>query len=88
MSGIVGIANLDKAPIDRELLLRMTEFMSYRGPNVLTAILARDDAISRYFKLHELLTQGSAIDVRVFKKRELAAEWLGVPVALLEKQVG
>jgi len=62
--------------------------LSYRGPNVLTAILARDDAISRYFKLHELLTQGSAIDVRVFKKRELAAEWLGVPVALLEKQVG
>ena len=33
MSGIVGIANLDKAPIDRDLLLRMTEFMSYRGPN-------------------------------------------------------
>jgi|KBSMisStaDraftv2_1062788.scaffolds.fasta_scaffold656535_1 hypothetical protein len=35
-----------------------------------------------------LLTQGSAINVRLFEKRELAAEWLGVPVALLEKQVG
>jgi asparagine synthase (glutamine-hydrolysing) len=33
MSGIVGIINLDGAPVDRDLLRRMTEFMSYRGPD-------------------------------------------------------
>ncbi len=33
MSGIVGIFNLDGAPVDRELLTRMTDFMSSRGPD-------------------------------------------------------
>jgi len=33
MSGIVGIINIDGASIDRALLSRMTEFMSYRGPD-------------------------------------------------------
>ena len=59
--------------------------LSYQGPDVLTAVLAREDAIARYFKMHALLTQGSSIEARIFKKRELAAEWLGVPVALLKK---
>jgi asparagine synthase (glutamine-hydrolysing) len=31
MSGIAGIFNLDGAPIDRQLLQRMTDFMAYRG---------------------------------------------------------
>lgn len=33
MSGIVGIINLDGAPVDQQLLRQMTEFMSYRGPD-------------------------------------------------------
>lgn len=33
MSGIVGIINLDGAPVDRSLLHRMTQFMAYRGPD-------------------------------------------------------
>jgi asparagine synthase (glutamine-hydrolysing) len=33
MSGIVGIINLDGAAADRELLGRMTDFMSFRGPD-------------------------------------------------------
>ena len=33
MSGIVGLINLDGQPVDRQLLLQMTEFMSYRGPD-------------------------------------------------------
>jgi len=32
MSGIVGMVNLAGAPIDRELLWRCTDFLSYRGP--------------------------------------------------------
>jgi asparagine synthase (glutamine-hydrolysing) len=33
MSGIVGIVNLDGAPVDRALLGRMTDFMTFRGPD-------------------------------------------------------
>ncbi len=33
MSGIVGIINLNGAPVDRELLGRMTDFMTFRGPD-------------------------------------------------------
>jgi asparagine synthase (glutamine-hydrolysing) len=33
MSGIVGLFNLDGAPVDRSLLQRMTEFMTFRGPD-------------------------------------------------------
>jgi asparagine synthase (glutamine-hydrolysing) len=33
MSGIVGIFNLDGAPVDRELLRRMTASMAFRGPD-------------------------------------------------------
>ena len=32
MSGIVGIINLDGAPIDRDLLSSMTDYMAFRGP--------------------------------------------------------
>jgi asparagine synthase (glutamine-hydrolysing) len=33
MSGIVGIINLDGAPVDRNLLEQMTQFMAVRGPD-------------------------------------------------------
>ena len=33
MSGIVGIVNLDGAPIDRDQLLQMTDYMGFRGPD-------------------------------------------------------
>ncbi|HEX6043487.1 MAG TPA: asparagine synthase-related protein [Pyrinomonadaceae bacterium] len=33
MSGIVGIVNFDGAPIDRELLERLTKSMTFRGPD-------------------------------------------------------
>lgn len=33
MSGIVGIVNLDGAPIDRDLLTSLTESMTFRGPD-------------------------------------------------------
>ena len=33
MSGIVGIVNLDGAPVDRRLLGRMTDYLSFRGPD-------------------------------------------------------
>ena len=33
MSGIVGIVNFDGAPVDRDLLTRLTESMTFRGPD-------------------------------------------------------
>ncbi len=33
MSGIVGVVNIDGAPIDRDLLSRLTDYLSFRGPD-------------------------------------------------------
>ena len=55
-------------------------FLSYAGrPPVKSAILT----LAHYSKLHEMLTRGSSIKVRIFEEREAAAKWLGVPVELL-----
>src|ERR1700746_1087393 len=59
--------------------------LSYAGhPPVKSAILARDSTMIHYARLHALLTQGSPITVRVFKDRQEAADWLGVPIERLE----
>ena len=41
MSGIVGIVNLDGAPIDRDLLTRLTESMTFRGPDSQLIVIDR-----------------------------------------------
>jgi asparagine synthase (glutamine-hydrolysing) len=33
MSGIVGILNIDGAPIDQRLLRQLTDFLAFRGPD-------------------------------------------------------
>lgn len=59
--------------------------LSYAGhPPVKSAILATDSTMIHYARLHALLTQGSPINVRVFKDRQEAADWLGVPHERLE----
>jgi len=58
--------------------------LSYAGhPPVKSAILATDSTIIHYARLHALLTQGSHINVRVFKDRQETAEWLNVPIERL-----
>jgi hypothetical protein len=58
--------------------------VSYAGhPPVKSAILATDSTMIHYARLHALLTQGSPINVHVFKDREEAADWLGVSVERL-----
>jgi len=55
--------------------------LSYAGhPPVKSAILATDSTIIHYGRLHAVLTQGSPINVRVFKDRQEVAEWLNVPI--------
>ena len=58
--------------------------LAYAGrPPVKSAILATDATAIHYGRLHALLTQGSPINVRVYRDREEAAQWLGVPIELL-----
>ena len=59
--------------------------LSYAGrPPVKSAILVSSLALAHYSKLHEVLTRHSSIKVRIFEQREVAAQWLGVPVELLK----
>jgi hypothetical protein len=58
--------------------------LSYAGrPPVKSAILVSSLTLAHYSKLHEMLTRGSSIKVRIFEDREAAAKWFGVPVELL-----
>lgn len=55
--------------------------LSYAGhPPVKSAILATEPTMIHYARLHALLTQGSPINVKIFKDRAEAADWLGVAV--------
>ena len=54
-----------------------------KRPPIKSAILATDETLIHYAKVHALLTQGSPINVRVFHDRKEAAQWLGVPIATL-----
>ena len=55
-------------------------------PPVKSAILATDSTMIHYARLHALLTQGSPINVRVFKDRQEAADWLKVPIEVLARK--
>ena len=58
--------------------------LAYAGRSpVRSAILVTSFTAAHYSKLHEMLTRGSSIKVRIFEEREAAAKWLGVPVELL-----
>jgi hypothetical protein len=58
--------------------------LSYAGhPPVKSAILATDSTMIHYARLHALLTQGSPINVRIFRDRKEASEWLRVPIERL-----
>jgi hypothetical protein len=61
--------------------------LSYAGhPPVKSAILATDSTMIHYARLHALLTQGSPINVRVFRDRAEAAKWLDVPIERLTQK--
>jgi hypothetical protein len=61
--------------------------LAYAGrPLVKSAILATDSTMVHYGKLHAMLTQGSPINVRIFKDRKEAADWLNVSVERLTQK--
>ncbi|HEY4255673.1 MAG TPA: hypothetical protein VGM66_00475 [Candidatus Udaeobacter sp.] len=57
-------------------------------PPVKSAILATDSVVGHYFQLHAIITEDSPINVRIFREREEAAQWLGVPLERLESLAG
>ena len=56
-------------------------------PPVKSAILATDSTIIHYCQLHAIIAEESPIKVRIFQKREEAAQWLGVPLELLASKL-
>src|SRR5262249_15169045 len=61
--------------------------LAYAGrQSVKSAILATDSTMVHYGKLHAVLTQGSPINVRIFKDRKEAADWLNVSVERLTQK--
>ncbi|HEU0209721.1 MAG TPA: hypothetical protein VFQ78_12180 [Candidatus Udaeobacter sp.] len=52
-------------------------------PPVKSAMLATDPTIAHYFQLHAIITEESPINVRVFRERGEAANWLGVSIERL-----
>ena len=66
-----------------EVSLHRRQAHAGRAP-VKSAILATDSTVVHYARLLVMLTEGSSIKVRVFADRKEAAQWLGVPVELLE----
>ena len=55
---------------------------------VKSAILATDSTVAHYFQLHAIITEDSPINVRIFREREDAAKWLGVPLERLARLRG
>ena len=58
--------------------------LSYVGWPVKSAILVTREELLHYSKLHQILTQGSPIQVRIFQERADATKWLGISLETLE----
>ena len=52
-------------------------------PPMKSAILTTDSTIGHYFQLHAIITEDSPINVRIFREREDASNWLRVPIERL-----
>jgi hypothetical protein len=79
---------IDRVELDYQYVIQISLYrvLTYANrPPVKSAILATDSTIGHYFQLHAIITEDSPINVRIFRKREDAAKWLGVPPERLVK---
>jgi hypothetical protein len=77
---------IDRVELNYQYVIQISLYrvLSYADrPPVKSAMLATDSAIGHYFQLHAIITEDSPINVRIFREREEAAKWLGVPVERL-----
>ena len=77
---------IDRVELNYQYVIQVSLYrvLSYadRQP-VKSAMLATDSTIGHYFQLHAIITEDSPINVRIFRQREEAAKWLGVPIERL-----
>src|SRR6476646_12148141 len=81
------ISQLDSVDLNFNYVFHVALYrrLSRRGRTIIkSAFLVPNAEVSRYIRLHALLTAYSPLTVRMFKEYAAAAEWLGVPVALLK----
>jgi hypothetical protein len=79
-------SGIDRVDLNYQYVIQVSLYrvLSYADrPPVKSAILATESTIGHYFQLHAIITQESAIKVRIFQQREHAAKWLGVAVERL-----
>jgi hypothetical protein len=74
-------SEIDRIELNYRYVIHVSLYrvLSYADrPAVKSAILAPDPTVGHYFQLHAIITKDSPIMVRIFEKREEAAQWLGV----------
>src|SRR5215831_19663308 len=79
-------SEIDRVELNYRYVIQVSlhRVLSYADrPPVKSAILAPDSAIGHYFQLHAIITEESPINVRIFREREDAAKWLGLPLERL-----
>jgi hypothetical protein len=76
---------VDSVDLNFEYVFHISLFrrLTYVGWPVKSAILVTRKDLGHYSRLHQILTQGSLIRVRIFQDRQEAAKWLGVPIERL-----
>jgi hypothetical protein len=77
---------IDRVELNYRYVIQVSLYrvISYADrPPVKSAMLVTDSAIGHYFQLHAIIAQDSPINVRIFRQREDAAKWLGVPLERL-----
>jgi len=83
------ISRLDSVDLSFNYVFHVALYrrLSRRGRTIIkSAFLVPNAEVSRYIKLHALLTDYSPLKVRMFKEYAAAAGWLGVPVESLMGQ--
>ena len=77
---------IDRVELNYQYVIQVSLYrvLTYADrPPVKSAILATDSTIGHYFQLHAIITEDSPINVRIFRERQDAAKWLGVPLERL-----
>ena len=77
---------IDRVELNYQYVIRVSLYrvLTYLDrPPVKSAMLATDSTLAHYFQLHAIITEDSPINVRIFREREDAAQWLGVPIQRL-----
>lgn len=80
-------SHVNKIDLDFEYVFKASlarRLAHRRGPKVKSAMIVGSMEARHYTKLYAMVTEHSALEVRVFAERKEAAAWLGCAVDLLD----